>query len=124
MASMVRQSVAARKQVFCERPLALTRRIAEWFGVEWVMAADEMVPLGNADGKPVEVWKGMADEYRLGTDLWRPASPRLTDLGSSRPIEVTTDMALQPGAGLSCVPEHGAPFLDLFSGLRADGIIP
>jgi hypothetical protein len=124
MASMVRQSVAARKHVFCERPLALTRRIAEWFGVEWVMAADEMAPLGNADGKAVEVWKGMADEYGLGTDLWRPASPRLTDLGSSRPIEVATDMALQPGAGLSCVPEHGAPFLDLFSGLRADGIIP
>jgi hypothetical protein len=29
----------------------MCRRIAKWFGVEWVMAADEMAPLGNADGK-------------------------------------------------------------------------
>ena len=72
MASMVRQSVAARKHVFCERPLALTRRIAEWFGVEWVRAADEMVPLETQMAKDAQVWKGMADEYGLAEpDLWR-----------------------------------------------------
>jgi hypothetical protein len=73
----------------------MCRRIAKWFGVEWVMAADEMAPLGNADGKGRRGMEGDSGRvWFCGTDLWRPASPRLTDLGLSRPIEVTTDMAL------------------------------
>jgi hypothetical protein len=51
MASMVRQSVAARKHVFCERPLALTRKEA--------VAAGDLC-------KPAGLVLGMGHERRFG----------------------------------------------------------
>jgi hypothetical protein len=104
----------------------MCRRIAEWFGVEWVMAADEMAPLGNADGKGRRARYGRG--WRTSMVLWnRPLAPGLAPAHGSRlePADRSDDgHGAQPGAGLSCIPEHGGPFLDLFSGLRADGIIP
>jgi hypothetical protein len=53
----------------------MCRRIAEWFGVELVMAADEMLRWETQMAKDVEIWKGMADEYGL-VELTFGARPR------------------------------------------------
>jgi hypothetical protein len=78
----------------------------------------------NADG---ERRRGMEGDGRqlwsCRTDLWRVAWPRLTDLDLSRPIEVTTDMALSWKLGFPAYQNMADAFLDLFSALRADGII-
>jgi len=100
-------------------------RIAKWFGVEWVRAGDKMVPLETQMAKDAQVWKGMADKYGLAEpDLWRVASPWHTDLDLSRPIEVMTDMALSRKLGFLVYQNTEDAFLDLFSALRADKIIP
>jgi len=74
--------------------------------------------------KDVEVWKGIADEYGLVEPTFG-ARPRPAHGSRLEPADRSDDgHGAQPGAGLSCIPEHGGPFLDLLSGLRADGIIP
>jgi nucleoside-diphosphate-sugar epimerase len=99
-------------------------RIAKWFGIEWVRG-DKMVPLETQMAKDAQVWKGMADKYDLvEPDLWRVASPWHTDLDLSRPIEVMTDMALSRKLGFLAYQNTEEAFLDLFSALRADRIIP
>src|SRR3984957_12309108 len=99
-------------------------RIAKWFGIEWVRG-DKMVPLETQMAKDAQLWKGMADKYDLvEPDLWRVASPWHTDLDLSPPIEVMTDMALSRKLGFLASQNTEEAFLDLFSALRADRIIP
>ena len=62
--------------------------------------------------------------HLVRSDLARVASPWHTDLDLGRPIEVMTDMAASRKLGFSAYQNTQEAFLDLFTTLRADKVIP
>ena len=57
-------------------------------------------------------------------DLARLASPWHRDADLRRPIEVVTDMSKSRGLGFNGYQPTDDTFFDLFTGLRADRLVP
>jgi nucleoside-diphosphate-sugar epimerase len=122
---------AARNEAFnivngdCFRWSWLWRRLAAWFGVQAAGFSGEMQPLEAIMAHDGQVWREMAAKYKLAEpDLDRLASPWHTDLDLGRPIEVMTDMANSRRLGFTAWQATEESFFDLFSELRAKGLIP
>jgi nucleoside-diphosphate-sugar epimerase len=103
----------------------LWRRLAAWFGVKAAGFSGEVQPLEAIMANDQQVWAEMAKKYKLvEPDLGQLISPWHTDLDLGRPIEVMTDMANSRRLGFAAWQATEESFFDLFSELRAKGLIP
>ena len=100
-------------------------RLARWFGVEAVGWEGTIHPLDEEMRGDDALWREIAARHGLEeTDLRRLASPWHTDLDLGRPIEVMTDMRNSRERGFGVFQATEQSFLDLFTQLRADRLIP
>jgi hypothetical protein len=100
-------------------------RIADWFGVEWIGFEKEPAPLEAQMQDCGPIWKKLAARHGLvEANLDRVASPWHTDLDLGRPLEVVTDMALSRKRGFLVYQSTEDSFLNLFTQLREDRVIP
>jgi hypothetical protein len=100
-------------------------RIAEWFGVPPVPYAGEAMPLEQQMAGAAPLWRELAERHGLvEPDLGRLASAWHTDADLGRPIEVVTDMSRSRRLGFLDYQPSDDAFLDLFSRLRAERVIP
>ena len=100
-------------------------RLARWFGVEAVGWDGTIHPLDEEMRGDDALWREIAARHGLAeTDLRRLASPWHTDLDLGRPIEVMTDMKNSRERGFGVFQSTEQSFLDLFTQLRADRLIP
>jgi hypothetical protein len=103
----------------------LWRRLAAWFGVQAAGFSGEMQPLEAASWQTTRRCGARWRRAKLAEpDLDRLASPWHTDLDLGRPIEVMTDMANSRRLGFAAWQATEESFFDLFSELRAKGLIP
>jgi nucleoside-diphosphate-sugar epimerase len=100
-------------------------RIAQWFGVEPAGFPGEGIPLESQLANAAPIWAEIARKYRLvEPDLKVLASAWHTDADLGRPIEVLTDMGKSRKLGFLDYQATDDSFLDLFSKLREERIIP
>jgi nucleoside-diphosphate-sugar epimerase len=100
-------------------------RIARWFGVAPTEFAGEGTPLELqlADARPI--WAEIARKHKLAQgDLNVLASAWHTDADLGRPIEVLTDMSKSRKLGFLDYQATEDSFLELFSRLRKERLIP
>jgi nucleoside-diphosphate-sugar epimerase len=100
-------------------------RIAQWFGVEPAEFPGEgtSLELQLADATPI--WAEIARKHKLvEPDLNVLASAWHTDADLGRPIEVLTDMGKSRKLGFLDYQATSDSFLDLFSRLREERLIP
>jgi len=103
----------------------LWSRIAAWFGVEAAGFDGQIHPLEQELNGTEGVWADLAARHGLHESrLARLASPWHTDLDLSRPIEVVTDMARSRKLGFTVYRSTEDSFLDLFTELRRERLIP
>jgi nucleoside-diphosphate-sugar epimerase len=100
-------------------------KLAEWFGVQATGFSGSIQPLEAAMANDHALWREMAQRHGLvESNLDRLASPWHTDLDLGRPVEVMTDMAKSRKLGFSAYQATDESFIDLFSQLRAERLIP
>jgi nucleoside-diphosphate-sugar epimerase len=100
-------------------------RIAQWFGIEAVGFPGEGIPLESQLANAAPIWAEIARKYGLvEPDLNVLASAWHTDADLGRPIEVLTDMGKSRKLGFLDYQATDDSFLDLFSKLREERIIP
>jgi len=100
-------------------------RLAAAFGIPAVGYENAPAPLEAQMSDCAPIWREMANKYGLvEPDLARVASPWHTDLDLGRPLEVMTDMGLSRKRGFLDYQNTEDAFLELFTELRADRVIP
>ena len=100
-------------------------RIAAWFGLEPAPFTGEVRPLEQQMAGDAAVWAQLAAEHGLAeTDIDRLISPWHTDADLGRPLEVITDMSKSRRMGFLDYQPSDDAFFALFSGLRAQRLIP
>ena len=99
--------------------------IAQWFGVEPAEFPGEGTPLELQLVDATPIWADIARKHKLvESDLSVLASAWHTDADLGRPIEVLTDMSKSRKLGFLDYQATGDSFLDLFSRLREERLIP
>jgi hypothetical protein len=99
--------------------------IAQWFGVEPAEFPGEGTPLELHLVDATPIWAEIARKHKLvESDLRVLASAWHTDADLGRPIEVLTDMSKSRKLGFLNYQATGDSFLDLFSRLREERLIP
>ncbi|MEJ5961692.1 SDR family oxidoreductase [Pedobacter immunditicola] len=103
----------------------LWKKLADWFGIEFLGYSDTIRPLEQQmEGKAL-LWQSITDRYGLKEpNLKKLASPWHTDLDLGRPIEVMTDMSKSRKLGFTAYQSTKDSFFDLFEQLRENRIIP
>jgi nucleoside-diphosphate-sugar epimerase len=100
-------------------------RLAEWFDVAATGWDGTVHPLEAEMANDAAAWREVAARHRLAEpDLGRLASPWHTDLDLGRPLEVMTDMKNSRDRGFGVFQSTEQSFIDLFTQLRADRLIP
>jgi nucleoside-diphosphate-sugar epimerase len=100
-------------------------RIAQWFGVEPAEFPGEGIPLELQLADAAPIWAEIARKHKLvQPDLTVLASAWHTDADLGRPIEVLTDMSKSRKLGFLDYQATSDSFLDLFSRLREEHLIP
>jgi nucleoside-diphosphate-sugar epimerase len=100
-------------------------RIAQWFGVEPAEFPGEGIPLEVQLADAAPIWAEIARKHKLvQPDLTVLASAWHTDADLGRPIEVLTDMSKSRKFGFLDYQATSDSFLDLFSRLREEHLIP
>jgi nucleoside-diphosphate-sugar epimerase len=100
-------------------------RIAQWFGVEPAEFPGEGIPLELQLAEATPIWAEIARKHKLmQSDLKVLASAWHTDADLGRPIEVLTDMSKSRKLGFLDYQATSDSFLDLFSRLREEHLIP
>ena len=100
-------------------------RIAEWFGIEPAPFDGTVLTLEDQMRHDAPIWKQIAERHGLAEpELSRLSSPWDTDADLGRPIEVVTDMGKSRSLGFTRYQSTDQAFLDLFTQLRADRLIP
>ena len=100
-------------------------RLAADFGIEPAAYPGRPTPLEPQLADARAVWAEIAAKYGLAEpDLGKLESAWHTDLDLGRPIEVVTDMTKSRLAGFHEYQPTLGSFLDLFTRLRDDRIIP
>jgi nucleoside-diphosphate-sugar epimerase len=100
-------------------------RIAQWFGVEPAEFPGEGIPLALQLADAAPIWAEIARKHKLvQPDLTVLASAWHTDADLGRPIEVLTDMSKSRKFGFLDYQATSDSFLDLFSRLREEHLIP
>ncbi len=100
-------------------------RIAGWFDLEPAPFDGSILPLEEQMKVDAPIWRQIAErEGLVEPDLGRLASPWHTDADLGRPIEVVTDMSKSRGLGFNGYQRTDDTFFDLFTGLRADRLVP
>ncbi|AKD04963.1 SDR family oxidoreductase [Pontibacter korlensis] len=103
----------------------LWKRLANWFGVEYVGFDGTIHPLETEMANDGPLWQQIAERHNLvEPDLNRLASPWHTDLDLGRPIEVMTDMSKSRKLGFTVYQQTEESFFDLFAQLQKDRLIP
>ena len=99
--------------------------IAQWFGVEPAKLSGEGTPLELQLVDATPIWAEIARKHKLvESDLRVLTSAWHTDADLGRPVEVLTDMSKSRKLGFLDYQATGDTFLDLFSRLREERIIP
>jgi nucleoside-diphosphate-sugar epimerase len=100
-------------------------RIAQWFGVEPAEFPGEGIPLELQLADAAPIWAEIARKHKLvQPDLTVLASAWHTDADLGRPIEVLADMSKSRKLGFLDYQATSDSFLDLFSRLREEHLIP
>ncbi|MCU1323670.1 MAG: NAD-dependent dehydratase [Acidobacteriaceae bacterium] len=100
-------------------------RIATWFELEPAPFPAEITPLEKQLEYAAEAWRTLATAHHLvEPNLDHLASAWHTDADLGRPIEVVTDMSKSRKLGFLDYQPTDDSFLDLFTRLREDHIIP
>jgi nucleoside-diphosphate-sugar epimerase len=100
-------------------------RIAQWFGVEPAEFPGEGIPLALQLADAAPIWAEIARKHKLvQPDLTVLASAWHTDADLGRPIEVLADMSKSRKLGFLDYQATSDSFLDLFSRLREEHLIP
>ncbi len=100
-------------------------QIAKWFGVEPEPFSGEGAPLETQLAGAAPLWTEIAARHRLvESNLDVLVSPWHTDADLGRPIEVVTDMSKSRKLGFLDYQATGDSFLELFSRLRSERLIP
>ncbi|RYE94854.1 MAG: SDR family oxidoreductase [Myxococcales bacterium] len=100
-------------------------RLAAWFGLAAAPFDGTVVPLETQMADDGPLWRSLAAREGLAEpDLARLASPWHTDADLGRPIEVVTDMSKSRRLGFTVYQPTLDSFVDLFTRLRADRLIP
>jgi hypothetical protein len=100
-------------------------RLAKWFGVQAAGWDGTIHPLDEEMAHDGPVWREIAARHSLAVpDLDKLASAWHTDLDLGRPLEVMTDMKNSRERGFAVFQSTEQSFLDLFTQLRADRLIP
>ena len=103
----------------------LWQQIADWFGIEAKGFDGTIHPLEEEMAPDGALWADMAAKYNLKeSSLDRLASAWHTDLDLGRPIEVMTDMAKSRKLGFTGYQDTRDSFVDLFTRLREERLIP
>ena len=103
----------------------LWQQIADWFGIEAKGFDGTIHPLEEEMAPDGALWADMAAKYNLKEpSLDRLASAWHTDLDLGRPIEVMTDMAKSRKLGFTGYQDTRDSFVDLFTRLREERLIP
>lgn len=103
----------------------LWQRLADWFGIEAAGFEDQIIPLENEMENDQEIWKNIAQKYKLKEEnLNRLSSAWHTDLDLGRPLEVMCNMSNSRNLGFNEYQNTERSFLDVFEKLRAERIIP
>ena len=100
-------------------------RIADWFGLTPAPFDGQVIPLEVQMAQDGPLWRTIAAREGLAeADLSRLATPWHTDADLGRPIEVVTDMGKSRKLGFGVYQATDESFLDLFTRLRTDRLIP
>ena len=100
-------------------------RLAEALDVEAVSFDGEVTPLQDQMADANEVWPELVRRHGLrDTDVDKIASWWHTDADLGRTIETFTDMGRSRRLGFDGIRDTQSSFLELFSRLRADRIVP
>jgi hypothetical protein len=100
-------------------------RIARWFGVAPAEFPGEGIPLELQLADAAPIWAEIARKHKLSqSDLHVLASAWHTDADLGRPIEVLTDMSKSRKLGFLDYQATDDSFLDLFTKLRQERVIP
>jgi nucleoside-diphosphate-sugar epimerase len=100
-------------------------RIAGWFGLDPAPYPGQPTPLEGQMAGDGPAWAALAERHGLvEPDLARLASPWHTDADLGRPIEVVTDMSKSRKAGFLDYQATDESFMELFSRLRREKVIP
>ena len=101
------------------------QRLASYFGVDAAPFVGEGVPLEQQLADAAPKWRAIAEKYGLREpEITKLVSAWHTDADLGRPIEVVTDMAKSRRLGFLDFQPTDDSFVDLFTRLRADRIIP
>ncbi|WP_284876969.1 SDR family oxidoreductase [Brevundimonas sp. MEB006b] len=100
-------------------------RIAEWFEIAPAVFDGTAEPLQVQMAGDREIWRRIAErEDLVEPDLDRLASPWHTDADLGRPVEVITDMSKSRRMGFMDYQPTDDAFVDLFTQLRTERLIP
>jgi nucleoside-diphosphate-sugar epimerase len=100
-------------------------KLAADFGIEAAPYPDHPSPLEPQLGDAGPTWAKIAENYSLAeSDLGKLASAWHTDMDLGREMEVVTDMTRSRLAGFHDYQPTLSSFLDLFSRLRKERILP
>ncbi len=100
-------------------------RLADWFGVKAAPFDGTIRPLEQQMEGDAALWRRVAERDGLAEpDLGLLASPWHTDADLGRPIEVVTDMSKSRRLGFRDYQPTDDAFVELFTRLRADRLIP
>ena len=100
-------------------------RIAAWFELEPAPFPGEVTPLERQLEGSAETWSALAATHKLiEPNIDNLVSAWHTDADLGRPIEVVTDMSKSRKLGFLDYQPTDDSFLDLFTRLRKERIIP
>lgn len=103
----------------------LWKKIAEYFGVQYVGFGDDIRSLEVEMANDIPLWAEIAARYGLRESrLDRMATPWHTDLDLGRPIEVMTAMSKSRKFGFLDYQDTEETFYHLFESLRSARLIP
>ena len=99
--------------------------VAAWFGLEPAPFPTEVTPLEKQLAGAHAEWRALAESHHLvEPNLDHLVSAWHTDADLGRPIEVVTDMSKSRKLGFLDFQSTDDSFLDLFTRLRQERIIP